>query len=303
VDHFKTIESFLSVVRTGNFSGAAAELGMSPSMITRHVQQLESHLGARLVNRTTRFVKLTDVGTAYFQFCENLLSEMNERERTIRTLQKELRGSLKVGASKSFGSLCVADAVTQFSLEHEDVKVTLDLDDYSSRTYEFVESGLDVAIRTIVVRDSAIIARKVGTIRWILCAAPSYLCKHGIPTTANELSKHRCLVHTKVNPMARVWRFEGPKALESIKINGPFTSNSALVLRKAAIAGLGISQLPLYCVQDDLKAGNLVKVLPKYKSPETPVYVLYPHAKLVPPTTRAFVRFAAGWFNEAASVF
>jgi len=299
MDRFKTMESFIRVARAGSFTTAAQQMGMSRAMISRHIQELERRLGARLLNRTTRFVKLTDIGAAYFEFCQELLGEIDERERSIIRPQSQLQGSLKISASRGFGTLCITDAVAQFSLEHEQIVVTLLVGDFSPRAYDFVEQGLHVAIRLSPNRDSAIAARKIGTLNYVVCASPAYLSQHGQPKVPADLSKHKCLHHSSLR--GRLWPLKGPKGLESIQIDGYFSSNLSLVLRKAALAGLGIAMLPMYCATNDLKAGSLVRLLERYEVPERPVYALFPHSKLIPATTRAFIEFLVGWFKDPAS--
>lgn len=185
---------------------------------------------------------------------------------------------MKVSASKGFGSLCIADAVAQFSLEHEEIVVTLLVADFSPRAYDFVEQGLHVAIRLSPNRDSAIAARKIGTFNYVVCASPNYLSRHGQPRVPADLRKHRCLLHSSMR--GGMWPLKGPSGLESIHIDGYFSSNLSLVLRKAALRGLGIAMIPMYCAADDLKAGTLVQVLEKYQVPERPVFALFRHSKL-----------------------
>jgi DNA-binding transcriptional LysR family regulator len=298
MDRFKAIESFTHVVKTGSFSKAAGVLGLSRAMVSRHVQDLERRLQARLLNRTTRSIKLTEIGATYLDFCQRLLTEMEVHERSITHLRSELVGSVKIAAAKSFGSLHVSEAVTEFSLKYPQVTTTLILDDYSIRAYDFVERGLDLAIRIPPVGHSAIIARKLGTLRWGICAAPSYLDKYGEPKTPRDLTNHKCLARLSVEPHDRLWRLKGAKGLESIKVDGPFFSNSALVLRHAVLAGIGIGLLPWYCIAQDLNAGRLVQLLAEYKIPERPLCVLYPHARLMAPAVRGFVEFLTEWFKK-----
>jgi DNA-binding transcriptional LysR family regulator len=299
VDRFKTMGSFIRVARTGSFAAAADQLGMSRAMISRHVQDLEDHLGARLFNRTTRFVKLTDAGSDYLEFCQELLGEIEARERSIIRSQSQLRGSLKVSATKGFGSLCIADAVAQFSLDHEQIVVTLLVADFSPRAYDFVERGLHVAIRLSPHRDSAIAARKIGMLSYVVCASPDYLSRHPEPRVPADLNKHKCLLHSSLR--GRLWPLKGPNGMESVRIAGHFSSNLSLVLRKAALKGLGIAMLPLYCAADDLKTGALAPLLGKYTVPKRPVYALFPHSKLMPATTRAFIEFLVNWFQGVGS--
>lgn len=301
MDRFKTIDSFVRVAGTGSFSAAAKQLGMSRALISLHITDLEKRLGVRLLNRTTRALTLTEPGTRYLEFCQRLLGEMNEQETSLAQLQKEPRGSLKVTAPKSFGALHLADAAVGFSARYPDIKLSLILEDYSFRAYDFVEQGLDVAVRLGDLPDSSLIGRKIATLQWAVCAAPKYLARRGKPKTPGDLGKHRCLAHVNLDPNDRTWRLHSPNDVISVKIGGTFASNSALVLRKAAIAGLGVAYLPLYCIHDDLKRGSLLKLLPDYAPPERPIYVVYPPSAQLPERVRSFVDFLADWFGNLAA--
>ena len=263
MDRFKTIDSFVRVAIAGSFSSAAKQLGMSRALVSLHVTDLEKRLGVRLLNRTTRSLTLTEAGASYLEYCQRMLAEMNEQESSITQLQKEPRGSLKVAAPKSFGTLYLSDAVVSFSARYPNIQLSLILEDYSFRAYDFVEQGLDVAVRLGDLPDSTLVARKIATLQWIVCASPKYLAHHGEPKTPADLGKHTCLAHVNLDPNDRAWRLHSSDHVISVKISGAFSSNSALVLRKAALAGLGIGYLPLYCIEEDLKTGALRKVLTK----------------------------------------
>jgi DNA-binding transcriptional LysR family regulator len=302
MDRFKTIDSFVRVAIAGSFSSAAKQLGMSRALVSLHVTDLEKRLGVRLLNRTTRSLTLTEVGASYLEYCQRMLAEMNEQESSITQLQKEPRGSLKVAAPKSFGTLYLSDAVVSFSARYPNIQLSLILEDYSFRAYDFVEQGLDVAVRLGDLPDSTLVARKIATLQWIVCASPKYLAHHGEPKTPADLGKHTCLAHVNLDPNDRAWRLHSSDHVISVKISGAFSSNSALVLRKAALAGLGIGYLPLYCIEEDLKTGALRKVLTNYSPPQRPIYVVYPPAARVPERVRTFVDFLADWFGNAAPV-
>jgi DNA-binding transcriptional LysR family regulator len=298
MDRFKTMDSFVRVATVGSFSGAAKQLGTSRALVSLHITDLEKRLGARLLNRTTRCLTLTEVGARYLEFCQHTLSEINEQESSIAQLHKEPRGSLKVTAPKSFGTLYLSDALVSFSARYPSIRVSLILEDYSFRAYDFVDHGLDVAVRLGDLPDSSLIARKISTLQWVVCAAPKYLARHGAPKTPTELGKHPCLAHVNLDPNDRAWRLHSGDNLISVKINGAFSSNSALALRKAALAGLGIGYLPLYCIEDDLKTGALRRLLPDYAPPQRSIYVVYPPAGKLPERVRTFVEFLADWFGN-----
>jgi len=302
MDRFKTIDSFVRVASMGSFSAAAKQLGMSRALVSLHVTDLEKRLGVRLLNRTTRALTLTEPGTRYLDFCQRLLGEMSEQEASLAQLQKEPRGSLKVTAPKSFGTLHLADALVGFSAKYPDIQVSLTLEDYSFRPHDFVDHGFDVAVRLGDLPDSTLIARKIATLQWVICAAPKYLKERGEPKRPADLGKHRCLAHVNLEPNDRTWRLHDADHLISVKISGGFSSNSALVLRKAALSGLGIGYLPQYCIDGDLKAGALRQLLPGYSPPHRPIYVVYPPAAQTPERVRTFVDFLAEWFGHFHAV-
>jgi DNA-binding transcriptional LysR family regulator len=205
---------------------------------------------------------------------------------------------LKVAAPKSFGTLLLADAVMSFSAQYPSIQVSLILEDYSFRAYDFVDQGLDVAVRLGDLPDSMLIARKIAALQWVVCAAPAYLAQHGEPRTPADLSQHICLSHVNLDPNDRAWRLHDADHVISVKIGGAFSSNSALVLRKAALAGLGIGYLPLYCIDQDLESGALRQLLPEYSPPQRPIYVVYPPAAPIPERVRTFVDFLARWLGK-----
>jgi DNA-binding transcriptional LysR family regulator len=300
MDRFRTIDSFVRVANAGSFSAAAKQLGLSRALVSLHITDLEKRLGVRLLNRTTRSLTLTEAGTTYLEFCQRLLAEMSQQEASIAQRQKEPRGTLKVAAPKSFGTLHLSDAVVSFAAQHPSIQVSLILEDYSFRAYDFVDQGLDVAVRLGELPDSTLIARKIAALQWVVCAAPAYLARNGEPKTPAELSKHACLSHLNLDPNDRAWRLHDADHVISVKIGGAFSSNSALVLRKAALAGLGIAYLPLYCIDQDLDSGVLRCLLPDYSPPERPIYVVYPPGAQIPERVRSFVDFLALWFAKRA---
>lgn len=296
MDRFSTMESFVRVARSGSFTIAANQLGLSRALVSRHISALEERLGVRLLNRSTRSLNMTDEGRSYLEFCERTLRDVEASERAIGRTRTEPVGSLKVAAPKSFGTTHVADAAVAFSQLQPRLRVSLILEDVSfSRPYDFVERGLDLVLRVSSLRNSSLVERTITSLEWLACAAPDYLARAGRPTTPAELAEHACLVHVNVAPQDRIWRFEGPKGHVSVKVAGTFFSNSALTLRKAALAGLGIAMVPRYSVAPDLAAGMLVPVLPRFKVAPRPLIAVYPRAAVVPQKVQLFVDFMRDW--------
>jgi DNA-binding transcriptional LysR family regulator len=296
------MESFVRVVRSGSFTIAANQLGLSRALVSRHVSGLERRLGVRLLNRSTRSLNLTEEGRSYLAFCEQVFGQIESNERAIVRTRAEPVGTLKLAAPKSFGSLHLADAVVDFAKLHPRLHMSLILDDVSfRRTYDFAERGLDLALRITSLPNSSVTERPVAMLDWVVCAAPDYLARAGRPSAPGELAHHDCLVHLNVAANDRIWRFEEPKGRGqrslSVKVDGSFFSNSALALRKAACAGLGIALLPGYSVADDLASGALVTVLPRHKVAQRPLLAVYPRANVVPQKVALFVDFLSAWIG------
>jgi len=296
MERFKTMESFVRVVRAKSFSTAARELGLSRALVTKHVQALEEHLGARLLNRTTRSLNLTEIGAEYYDFCRRIIGEIEDEERSLRDLQKEPRGSLRVLSPKSFASLHMSEAMAAFAQRYPDIRVTFVLDDSSLHSINLVSQGYDVAVRLSAIDDSSLVARKLATLKWVACASAAYLKQHGEPKTPRDLADHNCLTHMTLGP-DRVWRFEDGKRPIDVKVQGTFTANSVIALGHAARDGIGIAILPTYSVAEDLRRGRLKPVLTDYRLPERPLYAVYPYGAMPPKKVRLLVDFLASWFK------
>jgi len=295
MDRFRTMESFVRVVRAGSFTIAANQLGMSRALVSRHVSDLEQRLGVRLLNRSTRSLNLTEEGQSYLEFCERLFRDVESKERLIVKTRTEAVGTLKMTAPKSFGVVHLSEAVVAFAGEQPKLRISLILEDVSLRPGEFTEKGLDLALRITSARNASFVEEPIAPLDWIACASPDYLARAGRPTSPADLASHACLVHVNVLPSDHIWRFEGPKGTQSIKVAGAFMSNSALALRKAALAGLGIALVPRYAVAEDLSSGLLTTVLPRYRTTARPLVAVYPRTPAVPQKVRIFVDFLKEW--------
>lgn len=299
MDRFRTMESFVRVVRAGSFTIGASQLGLSRALVSRHISELEARLGVRLLNRSTRSLALTEEGAAYLEFCEKVFRDIESNERAILQTRLEPVGTLKLLAPKSFGALHLSDAVIAFAVVQPRLRVSLMLENTPYRgSYDFAERDLDMVLCFSAVRGSAVVEQEIATLDWVLCASPDYLARAGKPSAPAELSDHACLVHVDVAPNDSVWRFEGPKGPVSVKVRGAFFSNSALTLRKAAAAGLGVTLVPRYAVTDELAAGTLVNVLSRYRVAPRTLLAVYPQAPVIPRKVQAFADFLKVWMTE-----
>jgi DNA-binding transcriptional LysR family regulator len=297
MDQLKTMETFVQVVRTRSFSVAARELGFSRALVTKHVQSLEEHLGARLLNRTTRSINLTEIGAEYYDFCRRILAEIGEEARSLQDLQKEPRGSLRILAPKSFGTLHLCETIAAFGQRYPEIRTTLVLDDSSVRGPDLVENAFDVAVRLAAISDSSLIVRKLASLRWVVVAAPAYLARRPAPKTPDDLAEHNCLTHLTIGA-DRLWRFQEGRKSTAVKVQGSFAANSVIALQHAARVGIGITALPTYCIAEDLASGALTQLLPSYTMPDRPLYVVYPYGTLPTKKVRLFVEFLADWFKQ-----
>jgi DNA-binding transcriptional LysR family regulator len=288
MDKLTSMLVFTKVAKAGSFASAAKELGLSRAMATKHVMQLENGLGIRLLNRTTRNLSLTEVGVVYLERCLQILDEMEETEIAVTRLQTEPRGTLKVNATPFFGAYHLSPAIAAYMEVYPDVTVELIL---QAGYVDLIEEGFDLAIHLDELRDSSLIARKLGTSQRIVCGAPQYFKKHGIPKTPDDLRKHNCLINSSLPPRDQ-WQFNSPGAGTTVvKVAGTMQSNVADALRIAAISGLGLVLLPTYMVGQDIRKNRLQAVLTDQSPASLEIHAVYPHRKHLSAKVRTFVDF------------
>ena len=274
---------FTRVVQTGSFTAAARALEMTKSSVSRKLTDLEDRIGARLIQRTTRKLSLTDVGRAYYEDCARIVGEIEEAELAVSRMQATPRGTLRVTVPLAFG--VVGGLVAEFLKRYPDVRIELSATD---RQIDLVEEGFDVAIRAGALADSSLIARPLGTMRRVLVAAPSYLKRRGHPKTPAELEAHECLVFAAASSPAR-WTLRSAGQSVDVIVPARLTANDFELLREAAESGLGIASMPELLCRDDLARGLLRPVLQKWCAEETPVHAVYPSARHLSPKVIAFV--------------
>ncbi len=305
MDRFRQMDIFLRVSRSGSFTTVATQLGQSPAAIARHINALESHLGVRLLNRSTRSISLTEAGKAYAEMCERVVEDIVQCEAQLSAIEKEPSGSIKVIVPKSFGSMQLGDAVIAFTQANPNIAVSILLEEFSFRSHDFVERGYDLALRWgwgIDLRNSTLVSSQLAILNRKLVASPRFIDRHGSPKVPADLARYNCLVHIYAYA-DRVWRFIDNQQEVGIKVEGDFSSDSAIMLRKAALAGRGAAILPLYCIRDDLSSGALVELLPEFEVPKTPFSLLYREKRLLPSRVRLFIDFLREWFsNQAANL-
>jgi DNA-binding transcriptional LysR family regulator len=278
---------FVAVIDAGSFTAAAARLELSKSMVSKCVNRLEAALGARLLHRTTRRLRLTEAGTALYETSHNALSAIEDAQLAVSNLQGTPRGVLKVSASLAFGTVVLPPVVRQLEREHAGLSVELLLDD---RHVDLVREGVDVALRiTGEPPDSGMVYRRLGPNRQVVCAAPDYIEKHGAPASPQDLAAHECIAHLQ-RSTPRLWHFTTPTGGKvSVKINGRTAVTNALAVRACALQGLGIIELNSYIVGSDISSGRLVRLLEGYKPGELSVYAVFPQRRFLAPKVRVFI--------------
>ena len=295
MDNLTGMAIFARVVEARSFTAAAAALDLSKSAVSKQVARLEDRLGARLLNRTTRRLSLTEVGAAFYERCARILVEVEDAELAVGRLQDAPRGTLRINAPMSFGQLHLAPAVADFLNGHPGLAIDLTLND---RIVDLVEEGYDVAIRISRLADSSLIARRLVPSRRVVCGSPAYFERHGVPRHPADLRRHNCLLYSYL-PSAEEWQFVGPDGPAAVRVSGTLRANNGDALEAAMLTGLGVALQPTFIAGRDLQAGRLVAVMPDYVDESASVYAVYPHIRHLSAKVRAFIDFLAARFCPA----
>lgn len=290
MDQLSALSAFCRVVEAGSFTAAAAELNVSHTVMSKQVRQLETMLGAQLLNRTTRKLALTEAGQTYYSRARRILDDLQEADLAVSAHHATPRGTLRINAPMAFGTLDMAQWLPRFMARYPELKIDLVCND---RFVDLIEEGFDVALRLArEMPDSSLMAKKLATASTLLVASPAYLHKHGTPAHPHDLAQHNCLTYTLV-PRPHEWVFDMPDgSRETVAVRGSFQANTGIALRTAALAGIGIATTATFIVHQDLVRGDLVPVLPQYTVRARDLYAVYPHNRHLSPKVRAFIDFA-----------
>lgn len=286
MDRLTALGVFTDIAETGSFTATAERLAMSRVMVTRYVAQLEQWLGARLLQRTTRRVTLTDAGEQCLRRSQQMLALRQDMEEEITPADGQLRGQLRLTSSMSFGHTHLAAALGDFLERHPLLKIDLDVGD---RAVNLVEERIDLAIRISGEPDPALIGRPLARCESVLVASPGYLAQCPALEKPEDLTQHRCLGHTNFG--RDEWHLQRDDESLRITVGCRFTANEATVLAQAALAGKGIALLPRYLVGPALSAGQLMLVLPSWKLPALTIYALYTSRRHLAPAVRELLDF------------
>nr|WP_298682192.1 LysR family transcriptional regulator [uncultured Dongia sp.] len=288
MDRLSTMEAFAKVAETQSFSEAARRLRSSKSLVSRQVAALESQLGVRLFQRTTRRLTLTEEGRAYHVQMIRILSEIEEANLSVSATRAAPRGRLRVSAPMSFGLLHLAPVVPRFLARYPEVELDLSLND---RYVDLIDEAFDLSIRVGRLAESSLVARRLAPFRMIMCASPSYLEAHGTPLVPEDLKQHQCLCYSS-NSLTPEWRLQRTDGTPwPVPIRGHLHADNGDVLRLAALAGTGIAFLPSFIVGGDLQAAKLVSLLADFVPTDSAIFAVYPTSRHLSPKVRAFIDF------------
>ncbi|RJF80617.1 LysR family transcriptional regulator [Oleomonas cavernae] len=290
MDRLGAMAVFRRVVELGAFAAAARDLNLSNAAVSKHVAALEGHLGAQLLNRTTRRLSLTEAGQAAYDRAVRLLDDMADLEQAVGQMEARPRGRLRLNAPMSFGLMVLGQTLPIFLDRYPDITIDLVMND---RVVDLVEEGFDVGIRIrSELGDTSLIGRRIGGVRPLVVAAPQYLQRRGTPHSPDDLLDHDCF-HYSLNSTGDEWPFTNDKGEERrVRIRGRMAANNGDVLRNAAVAGHGIWRTPDFLAQADIDAGRLVVLdLDGFRSADHSIFVLYPPGRHLSPKVRVFVDF------------
>ena len=294
MDRFLEMQTFAAVVDAGSFVKAAEALGLSKAAMSRHVGELETRLGVRLLQRTTRRLSLTEEGQVFYARSKELLAGVDEAEAEITSRSGAASGLLRINAPFTFGILHLAPLWGVFRSQYPQVALDVTLAD---RVVDLVDEGYDVAIRIATLPSSTLISKRLASTRMVLCASPQYLAAHGTPQHPAELAAHAVISYSYLATRDE-WHFAGPQGPVSVKTQPCIHTNNGDTCRAAALAHQGIILQPDFLVGRDLASGTLVELMPAFRALELGIYAVYPTRKHVPPKVRALIDFLAAHFAQ-----
>ena len=293
MDTMTRMQAFIAVVEAGGFSAAARETGRSKALMSKYVSELEEELGARLLNRTTRQIALTEAGEAAFEEAQEVLRRVGRLRETIEAANSAPRGRLKVSAPRAEGDGDLGRAIMDFLATYPDIRMELLLEE---RFVDLVEEGYDVAIRIASLADSSMIARKLSAFRIVTYCAPQIIAAHGRPEHPSELAGLPCIVDTNLrSPLS--WAYRAGKEKLTVPVRGRIEVNSPTAAVSAALAGLGFSRGPWPLMRRHVEAGTLTMVLDDYELADLGIYAIYPHRERMPAKLRVFIDHLAVWYD------
>ncbi|NQZ07532.1 MAG: LysR family transcriptional regulator [Algicola sp.] len=290
MDNFDGIIEFVSVAQSQGFSSAAKQLGCSTSHVSRQVSKLEKRLGCALFARTTRLVSLTPSGQNYYDQCRDLVTGLQQANEQVKTQQLKLVGTLRVSAAGSFAEQQVAPALMEFALIHPELSIEFD---FNSKKVNFIEDGIDFAIRYGKLEDSGLVARKLLAHPMMAVASSAYLAKHGVPKNPKDLKSHSCIISNNDH-----WLFDCEGHQDNIKVHGRWKSNNGQAVVNACEKGLGIAYMPQHNFLQSIKRGNLVPILESFWRTDSHSWIVYQNRRFLPMRARLAIDYLLEHFSK-----
>ncbi|SDY36368.1 DNA-binding transcriptional regulator, LysR family [Collimonas sp. OK242] len=291
---FEAMKVFVKVTETGSLSGAARSLNLSNPSVTRHIADLEQYLGARLLNRSTRRLSLTDTGSAYLERCQQLLADLEQATLAAGMHAANPSGVLRINAPVSFSVNHLGLLLPLYAQRYPNVELDVTLSD---RIVDLVEEGFDLAIRIGRLQNSSLVMRKLAPAHVLTCAAPAYLAQHGIPQHPADLARHTCLTYAYTLP-DNEWRLQRGGKIHTVRISGGLHCNNGDLLLAAAVAGMGVIRQPTFIIGDAIRDGRLVPILTDYHGDALAIHAVYPSRQHLSAKVRTFVDFLVQQFGE-----
>jgi DNA-binding transcriptional LysR family regulator len=296
MDTLLSIKVFCRVVETGSFVAAAHHLGLSAAMASRHIAHLEQHVGARLLNRNTRRLSLTEGGNQYFAYCQGMLQQLEAVESVVGHHTAAPRGLLRLTAPVPFGVRHLVNPLERYMQQYPDVELKLHLSD---KEEDLAEEAFDLALRVGYRTNPSLIARKLCPVHLVLVCSPGYAARYGLAQTPGDLLKHKTISYSYLTDEDH-WNFSTPEGTISQQINPVMRVNNGDMAVAAAVAGLGIASQPTFIAADELRSGRLIQVLPQYRQVEPALYAVYLSRQFLSAKVRTFIDFMVDWFQPDA---
>lgn len=294
MDRFENMKAFIQVVETGNISSAAIRMEVAKSTVSKRLKELEEHLDVQLFHRTTRRMNLTDTGNAFYEQAVRILDDVLEAENAVTQVHGSLKGGLKVAIPYSFGTMHLSSAINDFLQLHPQIEFDLEFND---RQVDIIQEGFDLAIRLAKLPDSSLIARRLATIKHVVCASPDYLAKNGHPQKPDDLQNHQCIAYNLI-PDYKTWIFFNKDNEEcNVSVQPYIKSNAGYSLCDSTVAGHGICYMPTFLAYNEIEQGRLVPVLKEYTLRQVNAYAVYPQTRHLSQRVRVFIDFLVKRFE------
>lgn len=287
MDKFTGMKIFVRIIQLGSFTAVAAELGISQSSVSKKISALENSLGAALLIRSNRLVRLTEIGTNYYEYCQSILNLLEEAESQTKDYVSKPKGNLKINLPVTFGRIHVIPHIAGFIKEYPDINIELS---FLDRRIDLKGDGFDLAIRIGTLPDSSLIARPLGYSPRIVVASPFYIEKYGKPHSLDDLKQHNCLIYTNLSSI-NIWHFTSNNQKFSVQIKGTLQSNCSDAILECTRSGVGIAVLPYWFIQHHLDDETLVPLLEDMIPVEFPINAIYPNKNYIPNKIKCFIDY------------